>query len=128
MPLRSFNDKRPNCIGYLNLANHQITRFDCSISSGSRRGLTARYSGYGNSSTKDQRPSSLRLRSHREREDIRFFFKPDETSTLPEPAAQSRNMANITIEKRRSKSEQHQSEYDRYVLLKRLVSLVRKSY
>ena len=117
MLLRSSSYNGRNHTDNLILTNNQITSCDFSIYSGSRRGLTARYSGYGNPSTKDQRPSSLRSKSHRDREDIRFFFKSDETSTVPESTGQLRNMANITSENRRSKSDQHQSEYDRYVML-----------
>jgi len=80
---------------------------------GSRRGLNPRYSGYGSIVGKDQRPSSLRSKSSREREDIRFFFKSDESSTSSDAVTQQRSMANSTSEKRRTSSDQHQSEYDR---------------
>ena len=86
-----------------------------SLYQGSRRGLNPRYSGYGSIIGKDQRPSSLRSKSSREREDIRFFFKSDEPSTSPDASTQPRSMANSTSEKRRTSSDQHQSEYDRYV-------------
>lgn len=80
---------------------------------GSRRGPVSRYSGYGNFSSKDQRPSSLRSKSSRDREDIRFFFKADESPTIPESNGQTQIMANVNSENRRLKSDQHQNDYER---------------
>eukprot|EP00795_Rhopilema_esculentum_P008485 gene8485-14481_t len=81
---------------------------------GSRRAPVSRYSGYGSVPGKDSRPSSLRSKSPREREDIRFFFRPEEVPSVPESVPQQKNMAqNSHQDSRKGPNDQHQHEYER---------------